>query len=78
LLDNNILAVSALELPNEVVLSSKASAMLLASNYRADECRRSVDFSTVTSQVSYVAEVFDFATGDWTLVWSSVLIRVFS
>jgi hypothetical protein len=63
---------------NEVVLSSKASAMLLASNYRADECRRSVDFSTVTSQVSYVAEVFDFATGDGTLVWSSVLIRVFS
>jgi hypothetical protein len=49
---------------NEVVLSSKAFAMLLASNYRADECRRSVDFSTVTSQVSYVAEVFDFATGD--------------
>ena len=22
-------------------------------------------------------EVFDFATGDWTLIWSSVLIRVF-
>jgi hypothetical protein len=51
-------------MPNEVVLSSKTSAMLLASNYRADACRRSVDFSTVTSQVSYVAEVFDFATGD--------------
>jgi hypothetical protein len=56
-----------------LVLSSKASAMPLAYNYRADECRRSVDFSTVTSQVSY----FDFATGDWTLVWWSVLIHVF-
>jgi hypothetical protein len=62
---------------NEVVLSSNASAMPLAYDYRVDECRRSVDFSTVTSQVSCVAEVFDFATGDWTLVWSSVLIRVF-
>ena len=69
--------MSALEILNEVVLSSKASAMLLAYKHRADECRRSVDFSTVTSQVSYVAEVFDFATGDWTLIWSSVLIRVF-
>ena len=69
--------MSALEILNEVVLSSKASAMPVASNYREDECKRSVDFSTVTSQVSYVAEVFNFATGNWTLVWSSVLIRVF-
>jgi hypothetical protein len=36
-----------------------------------------VDLSSVTSQVSYVAEVSGFAARDRTLVWSGVLVHVF-
>ena len=61
----------------EVVLSSEALSMPFTSGNRASESWRSVDFSAVSSQVSCVTEVFDFALGNRTFVWPSVLVHVF-
>jgi hypothetical protein len=61
----------------EIVLPSKPLSMSFASDNRADERRRAVNLPSVTSQISWVAEVFDFTTRDGTFVRSSMFVHVF-
>lgn len=61
----------------KVVLPPEALSMSFTSGNRASESWWSVNFSVVSSQVSCVAEVFDFAPRDGTFVWPSVLVHVF-
>jgi hypothetical protein len=61
----------------EIVLPSEALSMSLAVGNRAGERWRAMNLSLVTSQVSCVTKVFDFAPRDRTLVWSRVLVHVF-
>ena len=68
--------MSALKMLGQVVSSSKASSVSIASHHRADERGRAVNFSTITSQVPEITEVLDRTARDCTFVGSSMLVHV--